>query len=129
MRSVTGLSPDIMCAMRNVEADRLDATSMLRAELDKLKRKLQITDELELVWRPDDKREVSGEVKGHVIYLYDATPSSASATLRHEVVDYVVSQAIEPFKEFANELVRALNKAAYKRKEEVVERLLKLLEE
>ena len=66
-------------------------------------------------------------MKGRTIYIYSKDELIASQTLKHEVVDFLVSQTIEPYKEFANGLIILLNKQAYLRKEEMVERLTLLL--
>lgn len=100
----------------------------LRRELDGLQKRLNIREQLEVTWAPGLKTDLSGEVKGHTIFLYDSDPSKALETLRHEVVDYVVSQAIEPYKEIANESIRYLNRVAYAKKEEAVEKLRRLLD-
>lgn len=51
----------------------------------------------------------------------------ALETLRHEFIDYAVSQIIEPYKQVANMLIAMINEDAYERKEKLVERLRKLV--
>jgi hypothetical protein len=99
----------------------------LDRRLEELKRLLSINDKLRVVWVPDPANCLSGEVKGRVIYVYETSKAKASAVLVHEVIDYSVSQAIEPYKELANGLIKIINGEAYKKKEEVVEALSMLL--
>ena len=47
-------------------------------------------------------------------------------TLQHEFLDSCVSEAIQPYREVANIMMKLLNEYAYKRKEEIVEGLRKL---
>jgi hypothetical protein len=99
----------------------------LDKRLDKLERLLSINDKLRVVWVPDSTHCLSGEVKGNVIFVYETSKAKASAVLVHEVIDYSVSQAIEPYKELANVLIKNINSEAYKKKEKVVEALSMLL--
>lgn len=71
--------------------------------------------------------KVSGEVKGVYVLVYDEDREVALATLRHEFLDYAVSQAISPFREVANRLLDLVNENAYRKKEQLVESLAQLL--
>lgn len=106
---------------KNVQAE-------LEKELKSLTEKLGING-LRVLWSPDESSKLSGEVKGQAIYIYESGVEKAIEVLRHEVLDYMVSQAIEPYKDFTNALVKLLNQKAYERKEEVIEKLSKSLSE
>lgn len=99
----------------------------LEAELERLKRLSGLGFELKVIWEPRPDGALSGEVKSNTIYVYDAEEGKALETLRHEFLDYCVSQAIEPYREVTNQLIRMINDVAYRRKEKVVEALAKLL--
>jgi hypothetical protein len=101
--------------------------TMLEKKLEILKRKLSLNDKLRVIWMPDQTNKLSGEIKGITIFIYEPNRSQASATLVHELVDYCVSQAIEPYKEVTNSLIKIINGEAYKKKEKVVETISKLL--
>jgi len=101
----------------------------LERELESLKVKLSLNEGLSVVWKPTPSKDVSGEVKGRTIYVYENCEGKALDTLRHEVLDYCVSQAIEPYKEVTNRLIKMINDDAYKRKERIVEKLKSLLED
>lgn len=79
---------------------------------------------------PSHNSKLSGEVKDKVIFVfvYESRENKAFEALRHEFIDYFVSETIEPYKSVANKLIQLLNEIAYKKKEEeIVENLAKLL--
>jgi hypothetical protein len=106
---------------------RAEVEAELSAELERLKRFCGLGFELKVVWEPRPDGALSGEVKNNVIHVYDVEEEKALETLRHEFLDYCVSQAIEPYKEVTNRLIRMINDNAYRRKERIVEALVKLL--
>ena len=100
----------------------------LEDELERLKKKSNFGQELKVIWLPSYDSKLSGEVKNGTIYIYEHNEDEAIETLRHEFVDYIVSQAIEPYKLVINKLIQLLNETAYEKKEKVVETLVKLLD-
>ena len=98
----------------------------LEKELERAKRKLDINDELKVKWIPNGSKKFHGEVKCQTIFVYDDNLESAVETLKHEVVDYLVSKAIKPYMEFTNKMISMFNEKAYQEKEKIVETLLKL---
>lgn len=101
--------------------------SKLEAELERLKRLLGLCHHLNVKWVPNNNGNLSGEVKGDCIYVYEEEEKSALETLRHEFLDYAVSQVIEPYKEVTNRLISMINEDAYKRKERLIEAICRLL--
>jgi len=99
----------------------------LEAELEWLRMFFRLGLELKVVWKPSLDGALSGEVKNSLIYVYEVDEEKAVDTLRHEFLDYCVSQAIQPYKEVTNRLIRMINEDAYGRKERIVEALVKLL--
>jgi|GEM_PF-1512297 len=100
----------------------------LVAELKRLKQLTGLGHHLELCWRPDDDSDRHGEVRGNIIMIYDSVESEAQRTLRHEFIDYLISrEIIEPYREITNSMIKLLNENAYKRKERVVEAVIRLL--
>jgi len=99
----------------------------LENELEKLKRKLGIND-LQVIWIPDGDPKLSGKVEDNTIFIYEVDEERAIDALRHEVMDYMISKVIEPYRAFANKLVELMNEEAYKRKEQVIETLKKLID-
>jgi len=103
-----------------------DIQAELEKELRDLMEKLGING-LKVLWSPDETSKVSGEVRGKVIYIFEPSPEKSREVLRHETLDYMISQAIEPYKDVTNALINLLNDKAYARKEEVVEKLSRSL--
>jgi hypothetical protein len=101
--------------------------TVLEKELEILKRKLSLNDKLRVKWMPDQSNNLSGEIKDLTVFIYESTTDQASLTLVHELVDYCVSQAIEPYKEVTNILIKFINREAYKKKEKIVETISMLL--
>jgi hypothetical protein len=101
--------------------------SKLEAELERLKSFLGLGYHLRVKWIPNNNGKLSGEVKGDCIYIYEEQEEQALETLRHEFLDYAISQVIEPYKEVANKLILLMNEIAYRRKEKLVETMCRLL--
>jgi len=101
--------------------------SVLEEELGKLKRLLTICYELKVEWIPNKHSNLSGEVRGKTIRIYEAEEKEAKETLKHEVIDYAISRVVEPYKEVTNKLISVINEDAYGRKEKLVEALSQLL--
>lgn len=100
---------------------------VLKAELESLKRLSGLGLDLTVVWEPSSDKAFSGEVKGNTIYIYEMREGKAADVLRHEFLDYCISQAIEPYRMVTNKLIKLINEYAYKRKERIVEALRRLL--
>jgi len=99
----------------------------LKNELKALKRKAGITDDLDVVWAPDADSKLSGEVRGNTIYIYESEEEKAVNTLIHEFIDLLVSRTLELYVSFANAMIKLLNDIAYRRKEEIIETIARLL--
>jgi hypothetical protein len=105
----------------------LDLEKKLQSALTCLKQKLNLGYELQVRWVPNGDNRLSGEVKGDCIYIYDEDEVEALETLRHEFLDYAISNIIEPYKQVTNKLIALINEIAYKRKEKLVEALSSLM--
>ena len=101
--------------------------NVLDGELERLKRLLRMGYELKVVWLPNNNSNLSGEVKGETIYVYEEEVEKALETLKHEFLDYSISQVIEPYRQLTNKLIMLINEEAYKRKEMLVENLRRLI--
>jgi len=96
-------------------------------ELRRLQEKLGLGYELSMVWLPDSRSKLSGEVKGNQIYIYEEDGEKAIDTLKHEFLDYIVSNTIEPYEKIANKLIGLINDEAYRRKEKLIKVLAALI--
>jgi len=99
----------------------------LNEELKKLQSLLNQGYELKVVWTPKQDSNLDGEVKGKIIHVYSQSLDEALKTLRHEFLDFAISEIIEPYKQVANSMIVLVNKQAYERKEKLVESLASLL--
>ena len=101
----------------------------LEDELTRMTARTGMANYLTVVWMPGASQVLSGEVKGDHILIYDEEETKAVATLRHEVIDHLVSQAIMPYKEVTNLLIQRVNEDAYRQKESIVDALTQLIDE
>ncbi len=98
-----------------------DIADFLRRELTQLKQIFGQGYELEVIWAPNENSDLSGEVKGTRLYIYEPDREKALQTLVHEFIDYLVSETIRPYKDVTNKLIELLNEYIYQRKERIVE--------
>jgi len=106
---------------------RREGEARLGEELKRLQSLLGLGHEFKVVWTPKQDSNLDGEIKDDVMYIYSSSFEAAMKTLRHEFLDYAVSQCAEPYKLVANQLIILLNKEAYSRKEKLVEKLASLI--
>lgn len=99
----------------------------LEAELEHLKAVSGMGGELQVRWIPDINSTKEGEVRGRTVYIYSVSIDEAIETLRHEFLDYLICKTVEPYQEMVNALLAVLSEKAYRKKEEVVESILKIL--
>lgn len=64
----------------------------LKRELQRLKRKLGLLGYLQVVWQPQELSEELGCVKGNTIFIYARGEDEALQTLRHEVVEHLLTE-------------------------------------
>lgn len=98
-----------------------DTKKRLEVEFIRLKTVFGLDPNLKVVWTPSCEGLLSGEVKSECIFIYEFEADEALETLRHEVIDYFISQTIEPYKKITNRLIQTLSDDAYRKKERVVE--------
>ena len=100
----------------------------LEKELRRLKRGLNAGYNLRVRWIPDGESKLAGEVRGSVIYVYEKDEGKAVETLKHEFIDHHISrEVVGPLVEYVNIQKSLIESLIYRRKEELVEGLSKLL--
>ena len=104
-----------------------DIADFLRRELTHLKQIFGRGYELEVIWAPNENSDLSGEVKGTRLYIYEPDREKALQTLVHEFLDYLISRIIKPYADLTNRLISLLNEYAYQRKEQIVESLTEIV--
>lgn len=103
-------------------------SSFLKEELSRLIQQSGNGDDLDVRWVPRIDSAKEGEVVGKTIFVYSQDPRQAVETLRHEFLDYLICKTVEPYQEMVNALLAVLSEKAYRKKEEIVESILKMLE-
>jgi hypothetical protein len=101
--------------------------TVLEQALSRLQTQSGLAPQLTVVWTPNNRHHLSGEVKESTIYIYESDASHAMNSLWHEFFDFCISQAIEPYKDLVNLLINERNQQAYQIKERMVEELLRLV--
>ena len=110
------------------ESIEQEVQERLEEELERLKRIMSIGYDLKVKWMPNAGSKLSGEVRGAVIYVYEKDEGEAVRTLKHEFIDHqITKEIVEPLVEYVNMQKSLLEKLIYKRKENIVESLSKLL--
>ena len=113
--------------MSKVFTTRANALRQLEVELDSLKERFQLAQELKLEWIPNNGPK-SGEVTDTTIRIYEADPTKALDTLRHEFIEYLLTRdLVAPYKRLINKLISLLEEEMYIRKERLIERFQELI--
>lgn len=82
---------------------------------------------LRLVWMPSVNNELSGEVKDGTVYIYTSDLDKAIETLKHELVDCLLtSRIVNPLVQIINLLIKLRENEIYEEKEKLVEVLFRL---
>lgn len=113
--------------MTGISKTQSNGQRVVEQELERLKKVLNRGQDLKVKWIPGNNGKLSGEVKGDLILVYDKQLETALETLKHEFIDYAVSEVIEPYMQVTNKLIALLNERAYHQKELLVGRLFRLL--
>ena len=72
---------------------KLEGQKQLESELKRLKTRLGLAGHLRVVWDPHSSSdEVQGMVKGSTIFVFDVDEEEAVFTLRHEYIEYILTQ-------------------------------------
>jgi hypothetical protein len=92
--------------------------------------KLALNENIKVVWLPDATKEVSGEVKQNVIFIYEAQEEEAVSALRHELIDYcLTSRIVNPLVNLVNLLIKSREAKIYKEKEKLVDVFSNLMDQ
>ena len=100
----------------------------LNAEFNRINSIMGLDLNLKILWKPRNDKEQLGEVCGSSIIIYEADEEETIKILRHEVIDYVVCEAIKPYQDMTNILIKKINEDAYQKKEKMVNAITQLLE-
>lgn len=108
----------------------ITTAEVLERELDKLCRIANFGFHLKLRYQPRADSALAGEVKDGTIWIYEESQERALATFRHEFLDTLVAEAIEPYADVVNlhrillnSTFKFIQDLAYKRKETIIRAL------
>lgn len=98
----------------------------LHLELVKLQQISKTKKYFKVKWIPQEQSSIEGKVDGDTITIYSENIEDALDTLRHEFIDYLVSQVTRPYIDIINVLLFVLSQDGYDKKEDIVEKLVQL---
>ena len=113
--------------VHKIKEEEQDVRVKLESELRRLQSLTGLNSSLKVNWVPNGNRDVHGEVRSDIIYVYDEDLEEAVRTLKHEFIDYAVSRTIKPYRDIANKLIVFINEKAYRDKEKLVGALCTLI--
>jgi len=67
----------------------------LKLEMERILLLLGISESFNLEWKPQARGRLAGEVKNQTVYIYVHDITSAMSTVRHEIVDYWLTQLLQ----------------------------------
>lgn len=82
---------------------------------------------LRLLWMPGGSSSLSGEVRENCIIIYEKDLEKAAETLIEEFIEYIISQASQPYVSILNAIIKHVNEEAYKKRDEAAKALTRLL--
>lgn len=98
-----------------------ESKTVLLNEFRRLQKLVPMDEITGLQWLPGKRIDISGEVKGDTIYVYDNEPYEALSTLRHEYLDCLLTRRlIEPLVSIVNALTKVRENEIYRGKERIV---------
>ncbi|MEM2997135.1 MAG: hypothetical protein QXK52_06460 [Candidatus Bathyarchaeia archaeon] len=124
-----GNRPSRRSTSRGDSPKEADVEGRLRRELRRLQRLYGLGSGLEgVMWLPRGGGDLSGEVKGNTVYIYEQDPRRALETLRHEVLDHhLTKEVLDTLISLINLQKSAIERLVYRRKEEFLEKLSRTL--
>lgn len=84
--------------------DNFDASKheCLKLELERTLSRFGISEPFNLEWQPQARSRLAGEVRNQTVYIYVKDLPTALATVRHEVVDYWLTQLLQAPLDWSN---------------------------
>ena len=114
--------------MKTCTAEKRGMQRSLEEELNRLKQATSLGQDLGVKWVLDSGTNLSGEVRGDVIYVHEESEAKALETLKREFIDHSISkELIEPLVEYVNLQKSLMESLIYKRKERLLHKLTKLV--
>jgi hypothetical protein len=105
---------------------RSNTGSKLQTRMQKALYQLDLP--LQVLWLPNEKMTIHGEINQQTIFIYDENEKDALATFEHEVYEYKFREVTRLYRAMVNSLLEVLEKEIYARKESFFD-FLPLLQE
>ena len=104
----------------------------LEQELRRLVGKVGLGKQLRVHWIPGEERyrngrRLQGEVRGDLISVFVQDPAEALFVLDHEFLEWLLAELTLPYRRLLNLLIENFELEQYRRKEDIVEGLIRLL--
>jgi hypothetical protein len=104
----------------------------LEAELEKLKRKVDLGFEVKVRWLPGeikfkDRKKLEEEVIGNTIFIYEENPTRAKLLLAHGFTEWILNQHTKKYRLLINKLIELFEQIQYEEKEKIVDAISKLI--
>jgi hypothetical protein len=115
-----------------MDADCISAT--LEEELERLKRRVRLGQEVNVKWLPGTVRYRNGkqlleEVSGNTILIYTEDPAEARRLLKHGLAEWLLNQHTKRYKLLINKLIELFEQIQYEEKERIIKTIAKLIGE
>jgi len=95
--------------------------SVLQIEFRRLQKLVPAEEVMHVQWNPWKRTDLSGEVKGDTIFIYDDNIGKALVTLRHEYLDCLLTRRlVDPLVTMVNALTKIRENEIYRGKERIV---------
>lgn len=113
--------------LRDMQGSR-PIQDQLEEELARLQKLVPSEETSTVSWRPRNQSTILGQVVGSIIYVYNEASEEALRTLKHEYLDCILTRKlINPLVTLINMFVKVQKEYVYREKEQIVEKLLRLL--
>jgi hypothetical protein len=104
----------------------------LERELRRLQRRTSIGYQISVKWLPgtpqyNNGKKLAEQVVGDTIFIYTENPDKAIELLRHGFAEWLLNRVSRPYRQLVNHLISLFEEMQYKRKEELIEALMKVL--
>lgn len=106
---------------------RKDTSARLHEELRRLQTLGLGVALRKIVWTPGARADIEAEVADGIIRVYVAEPEAAINAVQHEILDYEISMCCRPYAALVNAILAVTKEDAYRTKEQLAEKLKKLL--
>ena len=134
MRSSTRMPTCPEASARKVNPVGEPGDERLRAELERLRRRVGLGFEVGVEWLPGEVRHRGGrrlleEVVGDTILIYAEDEGEAIRLVRHGFIEWLLNRYTRNYRMLINRLIELFEQIQYMEKERVIEAMVRLIDE